>query len=230
MLFIGEEVGAQGPARRFDIAVDPLEGDDAVRKRTWRGRDRHHGDGRGRPRCLNAPDVYMEKIAIGPGYAKGVIDLDAPAEQNIRNLAKAKGRRTGRYHGAGDGPAAPCRPDRGDPQDRRGRFALITDGDVAGVNPHHRSGQYRHRHLYRRRRRAGGRAGGLGAALHRRADAMPAWCSTPRRSASARSRWASRTRARKYEIEDMGERRLPVRRHRRHGWLDAARASASGAM
>ena len=40
---------------------------------------------------LNAPDVYMEKIAIGPGYPKGVVDLDAPAEQNILNLAKAKG-------------------------------------------------------------------------------------------------------------------------------------------
>ena len=40
---------------------------------------------------LNAPDVYMEKIAIGPGYPKGVVDLDAPSEQNIRNLAKAKG-------------------------------------------------------------------------------------------------------------------------------------------
>ena len=40
---------------------------------------------------LHAPDVYMEKIAIGPGYPKGVVDLDAPADENIRNLAKAKG-------------------------------------------------------------------------------------------------------------------------------------------
>ena len=40
---------------------------------------------------LNAPDVYMEKIAIGPGYPEGVVDLDAPAEENIRSLAKAKG-------------------------------------------------------------------------------------------------------------------------------------------
>src|SRR5215212_9881653 len=42
-------------------------------------------------RELNAPDVYMEKIAIGPGYAVGVVDLDAPAEENIRRLAQAKG-------------------------------------------------------------------------------------------------------------------------------------------
>jgi fructose-1,6-bisphosphatase II / sedoheptulose-1,7-bisphosphatase len=40
---------------------------------------------------LHAPDCYMEKIAIGPGYPKGKIDLDAPAEENILNLAKAKG-------------------------------------------------------------------------------------------------------------------------------------------
>jgi fructose-1,6-bisphosphatase II / sedoheptulose-1,7-bisphosphatase len=40
---------------------------------------------------LAAPDVYMQKIAIGPGYAKGVVDLDAPPEENILNLAKAKG-------------------------------------------------------------------------------------------------------------------------------------------
>jgi fructose-1,6-bisphosphatase II / sedoheptulose-1,7-bisphosphatase len=81
---------------------------------------------------LNAPDVYMEKIAIGPGYAKGVIDLDAPAEQNIRNLAKAKG-------------VAPAditalvmdRPRHADLiaaiRKTGASVALITDGDVAGV-------------------------------------------------------------------------------------------------
>src|SRR5262249_35205956 len=40
---------------------------------------------------LNAPDVYMEKIAIGPGYPKGAVDLDAAPEENIRRLAAAKG-------------------------------------------------------------------------------------------------------------------------------------------
>jgi fructose-1,6-bisphosphatase II / sedoheptulose-1,7-bisphosphatase len=81
---------------------------------------------------LNAPDVYMEKIAIGPGYAKGVIDLDAPPEQNIRNLAKAKG-------------VAPAditalvmdRPRHADLiaaiRKTGASVALITDGDVAGV-------------------------------------------------------------------------------------------------
>jgi fructose-1,6-bisphosphatase II / sedoheptulose-1,7-bisphosphatase len=40
---------------------------------------------------LNAPDVYMQKVAIGPGYAKGVVELDAPPADNIRRLAMAKG-------------------------------------------------------------------------------------------------------------------------------------------
>ncbi|TIV57394.1 MAG: fructose-bisphosphatase class II, partial [Mesorhizobium sp.] len=40
---------------------------------------------------LFAPDVYMDKIAIGPGYAEGIIDIDAPPADNIANLAKAKG-------------------------------------------------------------------------------------------------------------------------------------------
>jgi fructose-1,6-bisphosphatase II / sedoheptulose-1,7-bisphosphatase len=39
---------------------------------------------------LNAPDVYMEKIAIGPGYQQGIVDLDAPPQENILALAKAK--------------------------------------------------------------------------------------------------------------------------------------------
>src|SRR5881409_4214146 len=88
MLFIGEEVGRKtGP--KVDIAVDPLEGTTLCAKNmpgaiaTMAMAE----DGT----LLNAPDVYMEKIAIGPGYPKGVVDLDAPSEQNIRNLAKAKG-------------------------------------------------------------------------------------------------------------------------------------------
>ena len=79
---------------------------------------------------------------------------------------------------------------------------LITDGDVAGVI-HTAEPEDRHRHLSRHRRRAGRRAGGGGAALHRRPDADAGWCSTPRSSASARARWASRIRSKKYEIEDM---------------------------
>jgi fructose-1,6-bisphosphatase II / sedoheptulose-1,7-bisphosphatase len=88
MLFIGEKVGNRnGPM--VDIAVDPLEGTNLCAS--------------GMPgsiatlalaeagTLLHAPDCYMEKIAIGPGYPRGTIDLDASTEENIRNLAKAKG-------------------------------------------------------------------------------------------------------------------------------------------
>jgi fructose-1,6-bisphosphatase II / sedoheptulose-1,7-bisphosphatase len=88
MLFIGERVGNRaGP--KVDIAVDPLEGTTlcakdmpgsiAVMAMAEAGT------------LLAAPDVYMHKIAIGPGYAKGVVDLDASPEDNIHALAKAKG-------------------------------------------------------------------------------------------------------------------------------------------
>ena len=88
MLFIGEEVGRKtGP--KVDIAVDPLEGTTLCAK-AMPGAIATMAMAEGGT-LLNAPDVYMEKIANGPGYPKGVVDLDAPAEQNIRNLAKAKG-------------------------------------------------------------------------------------------------------------------------------------------
>ena len=88
MLFIGEKVGTKaGP--KVDIAVDPLEGTTLCAKNmpgaiaTLAMAD----DGA----LLHAPDIYMDKIAIGPGYPKNVVDLDAPADQNILALAKAKG-------------------------------------------------------------------------------------------------------------------------------------------
>ena len=88
MLFIGEKVGLNaGP--QVDIAVDPLEGTTLCAK-NMPGAIATMAMAEGGT-LLNAPDVYMDKIAIGPGYAKGVIDLDAPPEQNIRTLAKAKG-------------------------------------------------------------------------------------------------------------------------------------------
>ena len=81
---------------------------------------------------LNAPDIYMDKIAIGPGYAEGVIDLDAPAEDNIRALAKAKG--------VEPAEITACILDRPRHAEliaavrKAGRGGeLITDGDVAGV-------------------------------------------------------------------------------------------------
>jgi fructose-1,6-bisphosphatase II / sedoheptulose-1,7-bisphosphatase len=129
MLFIGEKVGTKkGP--KVDIAVDPLEGTTlcakdmpgsiAVMAMAPAGT------------LLNAPDVYMEKIAIGPGYQKGVVDLDAPPEENILNLAKAKGVKPGQI--------TALIMDR--PRHEKLLAALrkvgcsvrlITDGDVAGV-------------------------------------------------------------------------------------------------
>src|SRR5881398_356824 len=88
MLFIGEEVGRKtGP--KVDIAVDPLEGTTLCAK-NMPGAIATMAMAEGGT-LLNAPDVYMEKIAIGPGYPKGVVDLDASPTENIHALAKAKG-------------------------------------------------------------------------------------------------------------------------------------------
>jgi fructose-1,6-bisphosphatase II / sedoheptulose-1,7-bisphosphatase len=81
---------------------------------------------------LNAPDVYMDKIAVGPGYPEGVIDLDAEPADNIISLAQGEGREARAHPGAGSRPAAPREDHRQRPQGGRVR-ALITDGDVAGV-------------------------------------------------------------------------------------------------
>jgi fructose-1,6-bisphosphatase II / sedoheptulose-1,7-bisphosphatase len=81
---------------------------------------------------LHAPDVYMEKIAIGPGYPKGVVDLDAPADDNIRRLAQAKGVKPEEITAI-----VLDRPRHADIIAKiRGVGAavrLISDGDVAGV-------------------------------------------------------------------------------------------------
>src|SRR3569832_1561418 len=88
MLFIGEKVGIHaGP--KVDIAVDPLEGTTLCAK-NMPGAIATMAMAEGGT-LLNAPDVYMQKIAIGPGYAKGVVELDAPPADNVRRLAKAKG-------------------------------------------------------------------------------------------------------------------------------------------
>src|SRR5438105_3555498 len=88
MLFIGEKVGNKhGP--KVDIAVDPLEGTTLCAK-SMQGAIAVMAMAEGGT-LLNAPDVYMQKIAIGPGYPKGVVDLDATPDENIRALAKAKG-------------------------------------------------------------------------------------------------------------------------------------------
>jgi fructose-1,6-bisphosphatase II / sedoheptulose-1,7-bisphosphatase len=129
MLFIGEKVGRDtGPA--MDIAVDPLEGTTLCAKNMPGAiATVALADG---GTLLNAPDVYMEKIAIGPGYPKGVVNLDAPPEENIANLAKAKGVKP-----IGITALILDRPRHADliaaVRKTGAAVTLITDGDVAGV-------------------------------------------------------------------------------------------------
>ena len=129
MLFIGEKVG-NGKGTKVDIAVDPLEGTTlcakdmpgaiAVMAMAPAGS------------LLYAPDVYMDKIAIGPGYSKGVVDLDATPADNIHALAKSKGVKPNeinvlildRPHHAGLIESV---------RSTGASIRLITDGDVAGV-------------------------------------------------------------------------------------------------
>ncbi|MDI4233330.1 class II fructose-bisphosphatase [Bradyrhizobium sp. Arg237L] len=129
MLFIGEKVGLNaGP--KVDIAVDPLEGTTLCAK-SMPGAIATMAMADGGT-LLHAPDVYMEKIAIGPGYGKNVIELDASPADNIQRLAKAKGV-----------PASAItalvldRPRHADIiasiRSTGAAVRLITDGDVAGV-------------------------------------------------------------------------------------------------
>ncbi len=129
MLFIGEKVGT-GNGPEIDIALDPLEGTTICAKAGPNSlavlaiAEKGH--------LLNAPDVYMDKIAVGPGYPAGVIDLDRSPSDNIRAIAEAKGVRPG--------DITVCVLDR--PR-HEGLIAelralgcgvvLIGDGDVAGV-------------------------------------------------------------------------------------------------
>ncbi len=128
MLFIGEQVGSGG--LDVDIALDPLEGTALT--------------ARALPNALavlamaepgtllNAPDVYMEKVAIGPGFPEGTVDLDRPIKDNIVSLAKAKG-----VHPREITALMLERP-RHEKYIEEAREAgasvrLITDGDVAGI-------------------------------------------------------------------------------------------------
>jgi fructose-1,6-bisphosphatase II / sedoheptulose-1,7-bisphosphatase len=88
MLYIGEKVGS-GEGPEVDIAVDPLEGTTICAKAMPNALAVLAISERGG--LLHAPDIYMNKIAIGPGYGQGVVDLDAPPGANIEALAKAKG-------------------------------------------------------------------------------------------------------------------------------------------
>jgi len=128
MLYIGEKVGQGGP--KVDIALDPLEGTTITAK--------------GGPNALaviamaeqggflNAPDVYMDKIAVGGGLPDGVVDLDMKPEENLKNLAKAKG--------VDLSDLVVCILDRprhaeliAKVRETGTRIMLISDGDVSGV-------------------------------------------------------------------------------------------------
>ncbi len=88
MLYIGEEVGTgEGPP--VDIAVDPLEGTTICAKDMPNALAVIAISEKGG--LLNAPDMYMDKIAIGPGYPDGIIDLDRPVTDVLKDLAKHKG-------------------------------------------------------------------------------------------------------------------------------------------
>ncbi|WP_048849047.1 class II fructose-bisphosphatase [Tanticharoenia sakaeratensis] len=88
MLYIGEHVGAGGPA--MDIAVDPLEGTNLCAKALPNAMTVVALAERGN--FLHAPDIYMEKLVVGPGLPKDLIDIDAPIATNLRELARAKGK------------------------------------------------------------------------------------------------------------------------------------------
>ncbi len=129
MLYIGEKVG-NGNGPKIDIALDPLEGTTLTAK--------------GGPNALaviafaeqgnflNAPDTYMEKIAVGGGYEQGIIDLDKSPGENLRAIADAKGVPVNQ--------TMACVLDRprhasiiADIRETGARIQLISDGDVAGV-------------------------------------------------------------------------------------------------
>ncbi|SFR12940.1 class II fructose-bisphosphatase [Poseidonocella sedimentorum] len=129
MLYIGEEVGT-GSGPGVDIALDPLEGTTLTAKDMPNALTVIAMGPRGS--MLHAPDVYMDKLAIGPGYAEGVVTLDMSPAERVRALAAARG--------CDVTDITVCileRPRHEEMiQEVRGTGAairLITDGDVAGV-------------------------------------------------------------------------------------------------
>ncbi|MBV8455511.1 MAG: class II fructose-bisphosphatase [Acetobacteraceae bacterium] len=128
MLYIGENVGCGGP--EMDIAVDPLEGTTLTAKGGPNAIATIAMAGKGG--FLHAPDIYMDKIAAGGHLPPDSIDLDASPGENLRNLAKAKGRDVS--------DLVVCILDRdrhkeiiAKCREAGARIILISDGDVAGV-------------------------------------------------------------------------------------------------
>ncbi len=128
MLYIGEEVGAGGPD--IDIALDPLEGTSITAKGGQNALAvmamTDHGG------FLNAPDVYMQKLAVGPAIPAGLLDLDAPPVEMLQRVANVKGAKVE--------DLLVCILDRPRHEDLiravRGtgaRISLIQDGDVSAV-------------------------------------------------------------------------------------------------
>ena len=131
MLFIGEKVGgAPGKGPKIDIALDPLEGTTITAKAGPNSLAVLAAAAEG---CLlNAPDVYMDKLAVGPGYPDGIIDLAKTPTENVQAVAKAKG--------VAASDIIVCVLDRPRHSDLIAELrslgcgvVLIGDGDVAGV-------------------------------------------------------------------------------------------------
>lgn len=130
MLYIGEKVGSGRPGPKVDIALDPLEGTTI----TARGGNNAlaviaMAEAGG---FLHAPDVYMDKIAVGGGLPDHVVDIDAPIGENLKNLAKAKGAQLSDLQ--------VCILERprheeliAKVRETGARIMLISDGDVSGV-------------------------------------------------------------------------------------------------
>ena len=129
MLYIGEEVGT-GSGPEIDIALDPLEGTTLTAKAMPNALAVLAIAPRGG--LLHSPDVYMDKIAVGPGYDKGIVSLDATPAENIAAMAKFKGVPVNQMTACVlDRPRhAPIIENL---RSVGARIALITDGDVAGV-------------------------------------------------------------------------------------------------
>ncbi|UWQ89783.1 class II fructose-bisphosphatase [Aliisedimentitalea scapharcae] len=129
MLFIGEEVGTgNGPG--VDIALDPLEGTTLTAKDMPNALTVIAMGPRGS--MLHAPDTYMDKLAIGPGYADGVVSLDMTPAERVQALAAAKG--------CDASDITVCILERprheemiAEVRSTGAAIRLITDGDVAGV-------------------------------------------------------------------------------------------------
>ena len=129
MLFIGEEVGT-GNGPEVDIALDPLEGTTLTAKDMPNALTVIAMAPRGT--LLHAPDVYMDKLAIGPGYAKDVVSLEMTPTERVQALAAAKGCKMS--------DITLCVLERprheemiAELRETGAAIRLITDGDVAGV-------------------------------------------------------------------------------------------------